>query len=274
MQIKPVAMLWISFFLILSIATFITCQEVEDETEFNYIEGDKRGPENWGYIKKEWAVCKTGKLQSPIDLPHKRVTLVPKSEEIIKFYRTSHTLLKNRGHDIQIEWVNKNSKIKINGTNYILTQSHWHSPSEHTINGIRFDLELHMVHQSKDNKIAVIGLLYKIGRPDPFLSKLIKKIKSIGVGEEIEGGLINPAEIKMGGRKYYRYMGSLTTPPCTEGVLWTVNEQIGTVSKKQVKSLRDAVHDDAQTNARPLQPRNGRKVNLYYQPIKKYTYEL
>ncbi|KAH9624874.1 hypothetical protein KSS87_016645 [Heliosperma pusillum] len=282
MQIKPAMSFWISFLLILSTATLILCQEVEDESEFDYVKGSKRGPEHWGEIKPEWAVCKTGKLQSPIDLFHKRVTIVPKSKEITKFYKIGNTLLKNRGHDIEIKWVDKNSKIKINGISYILMQSHWHSPSEHTINKTRYDLELHMVHQSKDNKIAVIGLLYRIGKPDPFLSKLIKKIKSIGDGEEIDGGLINPAKIRMRGKKYYRYLGSLTTPPCTEGVLWTVNKQMGTVSEEQVMSLREAVHDSivlrvatrlhAEKNARPVQALNGRKVNLYYQQIKNYPY--
>ncbi|KAH9625187.1 hypothetical protein KSS87_001872 [Heliosperma pusillum] len=215
----------------------------EDEREFNYVEGSGKGPEDWGDIKQEWEDCKTGKLQSPIDIFPVRVTVAPKWEEITKFYQIGNTLLKNRGHDIEIKWVDKNSRIKINGTNYILMQSHWHSPSEHTIMGQRFDLELHMVHQSNDNKTAVIGLLYKFGKPDPFLSKLIEKIKSIGDGDEIDGGMINPADIRMGGNKYYRYMGSLTTPPCTEGVIWTVNQQIGTISKEQLKSLREAVHD-------------------------------
>ncbi|KAK9755561.1 hypothetical protein RND81_01G034700 [Saponaria officinalis] len=263
----------LSLLLVLAFATSIVCQEVEDETEFNYIKGSKRGPEHWGEIKEEWATCKTGKKQSPIDLFNRRVSVVPKWAEVTRFYRLGNATLKNRGHDIEIIWKDKNSKIKINGTNYILLQSHWHSPSEHTLNGIRFDLELHMVHQSKDNKIAVIGLLYKIGSPNVFISKLIRKIKMIGDTEhQIDAGLINPNEITMRGKRYYRYIGSLTTPPCTEGVLWTVNQQIGTVSKEQVIILREAVHDHAEKNARPRQALNGRKVNLYAHAIKNNAY--
>jgi len=265
-------MLWssyiVSLLLILSIITSISAQEVDDEREFDYVKGSEKGPEHWGEIKKEWATCNTGELQSPINLYHRRVTMVPKREEISKSYRLGKAILKNRGHDIEIVWKDKNSKIKIRGTDYVLTQSHWHSPSEHTINETRFDMELHMVHQSKDLKIAVIGLMYKIGKPDRFLSKLMKKIKTIPESDiEIDAGMINPEDIKMGGNKYYRYIGSLTTPPCTEGVLWTVNKQIGTVSKKQLDLLRDAVHDHAEENARPLQKVNGRKVKLYVDEI-------
>ncbi|KAL9239329.1 hypothetical protein vseg_013664 [Gypsophila vaccaria] len=267
-------MLWTSricsLLLILSIVTSsIRGDEVEDEREFDYIKGSEKGPEHWGELKVEWRTCKTGQQQSPIDLFHKRVSVIPKSEEVTKFYKLGRATLKNRGHDIEIKWKDRNSKIKINGTEYILLHSHWHSPSEHTINGTRFDLELHMVHQSKHNKIAVIGLLYKIGRPNLFLHKLMNKIKSIGDSDkEIDIGMINPQKIKMRGTRYYRYTGSLTTPPCTEGVLWTVNEQIGTVSAEQVKVLREAVHDHAEKNARPLQAVNGRNVKLYANQIK------
>lgn len=114
-----------------------------------------------------------------------------------------------------------------------------------------------------------MDFLYKIGKPNKFLAKLEKKIKLISETTlEIDVGMLNPAKIRMRGRKYYRYLGSLTTPPCTEGVIWTVNTQIGTVSKDQVALLREAVHDHAEKNARPLQHVNGRKVNLYTHMIK------
>uniref|UniRef100_A0A7C8YRA8 Carbonic anhydrase n=1 Tax=Opuntia streptacantha TaxID=393608 RepID=A0A7C8YRA8_OPUST len=254
------------FLIILFLVAFVTSQEVDDEKDFNYIEGSGKGPEDWGDLKEEWATCKTGNMQSPIDLFGRRVEVAPVSEEIHKFYNPGEATLKNRGHDISVEWKGGNSKININGIDYILRQVHWHSPSEHAINGRRYALELHIVHQSQDNKIAVIGLLYNLGRPDPFLGKLEEKIKSLSnTSTEVDIGIVDPKEIRIGGNKYYRYGGSLTTPPCTEGVIWTVNKQIATVSKEQVKLLREAVDDGARENARPLQPRNGRPVKLYYQ---------
>lgn len=250
--------------LILSLLPLVTSQEVDNEREFNYIEGDPKGPEHWGDIKKEWVMCKKGRRQSPISLPCREVEVVPVSEKIYSFYRPGNATLKNRGHDIAVEWKGENSKIQINGIEYILRQAHWHSPSEHSIDGQRFAMEFHMVHQSRDNKIAVIGLLYDIGRPDPFIEKLTEEIKSISnTSDELEIGIINPQEIEMPGITFYRYMGSLTTPPCTEGILWTVYKQTTTVSIEQVALLREAVHDGARENARPLQSRHGRKVRLY-----------
>ncbi|XP_041027973.1 alpha carbonic anhydrase 7-like [Juglans microcarpa x Juglans regia] len=249
-------------------------QEVEDEREFDYLEGSEMGPRHWGDIRKEWAACKNGDMQSPIDLSSRRVKLIPKLGELKRSYKLSNATIKNRGHDISVQWVGDAGYIQINGTDYSLQQGHWHSPSEHSINGRRYDLELHMVHLSQDinmkNKIVVDGLFYKIGRPDAFLSKLMRNIRSMA-DEKVERnmGVIDPTEIKMGGKRYYRYMGSLTVPPCTEGVTWIINKKVRTVSRKQVKLLREVVHDYAEMNARPVQPLNRREVHLYGQNLRR-----
>ncbi|KAK2654909.1 hypothetical protein Ddye_007961 [Dipteronia dyeriana] len=259
------------FLLHYSKSSVVTAQEVEDEKEFDYSESGEKGPAHWGDLKQEWGACKSGGMQSPIDMSSDRVQVVAKSPDIQRTYYPCNAILKNRGHDISLQWLNNSAgMIKINGSadNYILQQGHWHSPSEHTINGRRFDLELHMVHVCPDpnvtNYIAVIALLYKIGPPDPFLSKLMENVMPIADQmAERNIGEIDPKDIKMGGRKYYRYMGSLTVPPCTEGVIWTINKKIRTVSQDQVNALRTAVHDFAEVNARPLQPLNSRRVQLY-----------
>ncbi|XP_021774590.1 alpha carbonic anhydrase 7-like [Chenopodium quinoa] len=257
----------LKFFLVLllSHATSIIAQEVEDESEFNYIPGDKRGPENWGNIKEEWAKCNTGKKQSPIFIYPQLPERIPESERILRFYQPGRTTLKNRGHDVKLDWTNGGGRIRINGTDYILQQCHWHSPSEHAINGRRYALEAHFVHQSLDNKIAVIGFLYDFGNPDPFLSSIEEELSLISDNslDEIMAGTVHPSEVQMEGSSYYRYMGSLTTPPCDEGIIWTIETKLGTVSKDQVKLLRDAVNDNARENARPLQPLNGRRVRLF-----------
>ncbi|KAG4970588.1 hypothetical protein AAZX31_13G129000 [Glycine max] len=257
--------------ILLHSTTWISAQEVEDESEFDYIKGSEKGPSHWGELKKEWETCKSGKMQSPIDLSSHRVRVVPKLGELKKYYTPQNATIKNRGHDIELKWEDAGS-ININGTEFFLHQCHWHSPSEHTINGRRYDLELHMVHESKNikgkTKFAVVGLFYKIGRPDPVLKKLSKFIKTMVYGEEKNIGVFDPSKIKLGGKKYYRYMGSLTVPPCTEGVIWTINKKIRTVSRAQVKLLREAVHDHAEKNARPIQPINRRGIQLYAQKRK------
>ncbi|KAF9597195.1 hypothetical protein IFM89_016336 [Coptis chinensis] len=219
----------------------IAQEEVDDQSEFDYVKGSSKGPDKWGVIHEEWATCKYGDEQSPIDLMNKRV---------------------------ELQWAGSAGSLQSNGINYDLQQCHWHSPSEHTINGKRFALELHMVHQIIDpilgNRTAVIGILYKIGRPEAFLSELEKDIKSITDSQkEINVGIVDPRHIKVAGKKYYRYIGSLTTPPCTEGVLWTISKRVRTVSIEQVKLLRTAVHDSAENNARPLQPLNDRDILFY-----------
>ncbi|KAJ7001985.1 alpha carbonic anhydrase 7-like [Populus alba x Populus x berolinensis] len=262
----------ITFFLVLvSHILPITSQEVgeqaaaEDEREFNYDPYSEKGPAHWGRIRPEWSACSNGTMQSPIDLLNEIVDIVPDLGRLNRSYKPGNAILKNRGHDIMLKWESGAGIIEINGTEYVLNQCHWHSPSEHTIDGERFALELHMVHESLDGKIAVVGILYKIGRPDSFLSSLTKQLEYVAGTTERDTvvGVVDPRNIKIGSRKYYRYLGSLTTPPCTENVVWTVVKKVRTVTKEQVQLLRVAVHDDSDTNARPLQPLNGRTVKLF-----------
>ncbi|KAE8690422.1 hypothetical protein F3Y22_tig00110895pilonHSYRG00365 [Hibiscus syriacus] len=128
-----------------SIASF---DEAEDETVFTYIEGTDKGPKEWGKLDPHWKLCDTRKLQSPIDIPSGKLQLVPSLGKLKMNYNPVPAVLKNRGHDIK------------------------HSPSEHTFNGTRYALELHMVHKSDHGEMAVTAVVYKYGRPDPFLSRV------------------------------------------------------------------------------------------------------
>ncbi|KAJ0872747.1 putative carbonic anhydrase [Helianthus annuus] len=253
------------FMLIFSHPSSTQAQEVEDEREFDYARGSKMGPEKWGVMKEEWSLCSNGTMQSPIDMLSQRVEMVVSSKKLYRNYKPCNATILNRGHDIMLQWEGDAGSILINDTEYFLKQAHWHSSSEHTINGRRYDMELHMVHLSIDNKIAVIAVLYNIGKPNHFLSKLAVNISSMIDQEGMHGhsGIINPREIQMSSRRYYRYIGSLTVPPCTENVVWTISKKIRTVSKDQVKLLREAVHDYAENNARPVQLDNQRDILLY-----------
>ncbi|KAK9124124.1 hypothetical protein Sjap_013726 [Stephania japonica] len=225
----------------------IPAQEVEDQKEFDYISGSEKGPERWGELHKEWADCNKGDLQSPIDLLNKRVEVVTKLGKLKRSYKPCNATLKNRGHDIMLQWDGDAGSIEINGAEFELRQLHWHSPSEHTINGNRFDLEAHLVHVSADNRTAVIGVMSDIRRSDPLLSELEEKIRTSLAGNKTQEnvGVIDPRHVRIGGRKYYKYLGSLTTPPCTEGVIWIINRK------------------HAEKNARPLQPINHREIHLF-----------
>ncbi|KAJ0502844.1 putative carbonic anhydrase [Helianthus annuus] len=251
-------------FIILCVPSVIS-QEVDDEHEFTYDVNSPLGPDHWGEIHPEWNMCNQGDLQSPIDLTHKRVQITSNLGRLDRDYKPANSTLINRGHDMMLKWVEGAGHIRINGTDYRLNQLHWHTPTEHTVNGRRYNLELHLVHQSTDGKIAVVGIMYKIGRPDSLLSLMEPYFKALASteGVEMNVGIINPRDIKIGSRKYYRYIGSLTTPPCHQNVIWTIVKKVRTVTREQLHAIREAVHDDAEANARPVQPLNNRWIKLY-----------
>ncbi|QCD96975.1 alpha carbonic anhydrase 4-like [Vigna unguiculata] len=253
------------FLFILYLSTFpassLSHSKTED-AEFGYKEGSSNGPEKWWRLNPKWTVCGKGKRQSPIDLSDKVVNQFPELGQLQKHYKPAPAVLKNIGHAIMVQWNGNAGKLNISGTYYELIQCHWHTPSEHTFNGTNFELELHAVHKNSKGEIAVIGIWYKIGRPDRLLSKLLKDLKSLG-DKDIDLGVINPGIMEIGGRNYYRYVGSLTTPPCTEGLVWTIVKKVRTVSREQLRALKEAVHHGYEKNARPTQEPNGRQVWLY-----------
>ncbi|KAL7092906.1 hypothetical protein ACP275_11G010400 [Erythranthe tilingii] len=237
--------------------------EVEDEHPFTYVGESEKGPEKWGQLNPQWQTCDNGNRQSPINLVHEKSSPSPSLEKLKKTYKPAHAVIKNRGHDIMVAWRGDAGGVVINGTEYKLVQCHWHTPSEHRVNGRSLNMEFHMVHNNSQGHIAVVGILYTLGRPDTFLEKFLEHITS-SVGEEgIDLGIVSPRDIKFGSRKYFRYIGSLTVPPCTEGVIWTIINKVRTVSREQIRALRNAVHDGFGENARPPQPWGGRNIYLY-----------
>ncbi|KAG4968498.1 hypothetical protein JHK87_034149 [Glycine soja] len=243
--------------------------EQQDYTEFNYDLSSPNGPLNWGN-NPQWQLCKNGKNQSPINL-QKLSAGVEFISGIQRNYQPANATLVSSEHDIMVNWTENAGHITINGTQYQLAQGHWHSPSEHRINGIRYDLELHMVHISSAGRLAVTGVLYKFGRPDDeFISKIEDDLQLMAENQTRTRalGIVDPEDVAgITGQKYFRYNGSLTVPPCSEDVLWTVFIKEGrTASREQIKLLRAAVNgagDETFENARPIQPRNGRPVKLY-----------
>lgn len=239
-----------------------------DTTSFSYIEATGRGPSKWGQLDPKWKACGDGKSQSPIDLLDQNVkVLYGQEDQLRRDYKPANATIISRGRDILVSWKGDAGKISINGTDYNLQGSHWHVPSEHTFNFKKYDMELHIVHVNSLGETAVVGVLYKHGKPDPFLSKLFPYIKSV-TKQEKSLGIFSPNNMVFGSRKLYRYIGSLSVPPCSEGVIWTVVKKARTVSREQVQLLRDVVDYGYQANARPVQPLNGRAVKLFIRPSK------
>ncbi|KAH7662825.1 Carbonic anhydrase alpha-class protein [Dioscorea alata] len=219
--------------------------------DFSYIEGSPNGPENWGNLRPEWKTCGNGKEQSPINLTS---------------YQAARATVKNNGHDIMVYFKSDAGSQFINQVQYQLKRIHFHSPSEHALNGERYDLEVQMVHESQDQRRAVIAIMFRFGRSDPFLSDLEDFISQISRREnnEVDAGVVDPRQLlQFDDPAYYRYMGSYTAPPCTEDITWTVIKKLGTVSPRQVLMLKQAVNENSINNARPLQPLKFRTVFFY-----------
>ncbi|KAG8483694.1 hypothetical protein CXB51_022488 [Gossypium anomalum] len=243
---------------LVSFHSLSACSQSESEDhEFNYDEGTGRGPSRWGTLKPEWRTCSDGRKQSPIDIG----TVQVNSElgELQRNYRPAQAILRNRTADVAVVWSGDAGNITINGTTYRVVNCHWHSPSEHTINGTRFPLEIHIVHRSPQNKTAVVGILYRYGMPDYFILSISPSILSLQM-EDQNLGFINPERIGFPGSSYYRYNGSLTTPPCSENVIWTVFRQPMMVTRSQVEALKAVLPPQNRNNSRPTQPLNDRTV--------------
>ncbi|KAL9287558.1 putative carbonic anhydrase [Arabidopsis thaliana] len=250
----------------------VYAREIGNKPLFTYKQKTEKGPAEWGKLDPQWKVCSTGKIQSPIDLTDERVSLIH-DQALSKHYKPASAVIQSRGHDVMVSWKGDGGKITIHQTDYKLVQCHWHSPSEHTINGTSYDLELHMVHTSASGKTTVVGVLYKLGEPDEFLTKILNGIKGVGK-KEIDLGIVDPRDIRFETNNFYRYIGSLTIPPCTEGVIWTVQKRVlyffcfcyrliifvNTISKEQITALREAVDDGFEINSRPVQDPHGRSV--------------
>ncbi|KAL0404876.1 UNVERIFIED_CONTAM: Alpha carbonic anhydrase 7 [Sesamum radiatum] len=236
--------------------------QTENKTSFSYVVGANDGPENWGTLNPNWTLCGAGKSQSPINILDYKVKLNCSLGDLNRNYQPAGALLKNTGYEIEVKWTGDAGGIIINGDGFKLQEVHWHTPAEHTVNGVRFNTELHIVHANSEGNIAVVGILYKLGRADPFLAQILPFL-SLATPQGYPLGSVDSSSIKIPGREYYRYNGSLTTPPCSENVTWTVFKTVKTVSIEQVHALRDAIHDGNTGNARPVQPLNGRTVYLF-----------
>ncbi|KAJ7534064.1 hypothetical protein O6H91_13G078700 [Diphasiastrum complanatum] len=242
--------------LILICFHFSSCEDSGHE-DFDYSEGPK-GPHHWGDLKQAWRLCKTGTNQSPINISPHKVKKNDSLERLRTGYSPIQPVLLSIDHDVALEFWADAGGITLNGTYYKLKEYHTHMPSEHVVNRRRFPLEIHLVHKTPDeNRIAVISVLYKHGRKDNILEQVLKMISSANKkGGSLDSSL-KMTKMKITGKAYYRYSGSLTTPPCSEGVLWTVLREAHTLSQEQFHKFQTIL---TKNNSRFTQKINGREV--------------
>ncbi len=210
------------------------------------------GPQNWSTLSPDNYAC-SGNNQSPINLTRfVEADLTP-----IKFnYQVGGNEIVNNGHTVQLNY-QAGSNIDIDETSFKLLQFHFHAPSENNINNESFPLEAHLVHADSNGNLAVVAVMFKEGDANKGLEAAWKKMpKHVGDKHQF-ANKIDVNDILPVCRKYYRFSGSLTTPPCSEGVRWLVMKEVLTASKQQIKAFSEVIHEP---NNRPLQPINARTV--------------
>jgi carbonic anhydrase len=217
-------------------------------------EGDT-GPANWAKLKPEFNVCAIGQRQSPIPI-NDSATLQGPAEPIGFHYRPSEGSVVHNGHTIQVD-VAPGNHIAVRGVNFDLLQFHFHHPSEEQVNGQRYPMVAHLVHKNAEGQLAVVAVLLTTGEANTAIDTVWKYLP-VDTGDRVKlpPGVLNLLDLLPKDQRYYQFMGSLTTPPCTEGVLWMVLKTPSTLSPAQIRLFGQLFPN----NARPVQELNGRPV--------------
>ena len=210
------------------------------------------GPQTWGGLKPEFGLCGNGQRQSPIDI---RGGLAVELDPVKFHYQASRFGVIDNGHTVQAN-VAPGNAIELGGKRFELTQFHFHRPAEERIDGKAFEMSLHLVHKDPQGRLAVVTVLLDKGQPQAAVQKVWNALPLERGDENAASTPLNLAELLPTDARYYTYMGSLTTPPCTEGVQWVVMRQPVTMSPEQIE-LFARIYP---MNARPLQQASGRRI--------------
>ncbi|MEU2178535.1 carbonic anhydrase family protein [Nocardia sp. NPDC019219] len=219
---------------------------------------DAEGPDHWADLDRDFLTCKSGHQQSPVDLPgHAR--LEPHEHTTVDYHSVPTVTLRNNGHTVQANLPTHNgNRIVVDDVPFELVQFHFHLPSEHTVDGVGTTMEVHFVHKSATGQVAVLGVLLRAAPgPSGFAPILSVAPRAVDV-ETVVPGPIDLRSMLPGATDQYRYQGSLTTPPCSEGVSWTVLGSPVAVAPADADRYRALFSH----SNRPTQPLNGRSVTL------------
>jgi carbonic anhydrase len=213
----------------------------------------EHGPDHWAQLDTAFAACEAGKAQSPIDIAAARKEGHHKALDAA-YKKASDDTIVNNGHTIQVNY-QSGSFMTFDGKQYQLIQFHLHVPSEHWIDGAAAAAELHLVHKNEQGELAVVGVLLREGKDNRLLKQFWAELPE-AEGQNPLTAPLQVADALPRDRHYFTYAGSLTTPPCTEGVRWIVMKKPMTISKAQLARFDELLG----RNARPPQPLNARVV--------------
>lgn len=240
----------LSLLLAFVLFAFLACAQEPPPPHWSY-EGDT-GPSRWGDLSPGYSLCKTGHEQSPIDIVN---TVAEKLPPIDFHYLPSPLKLIDNGHTVQVNYA-PGSYITVSGKKYELVQFHYHHPSEEAIQGKHSDLVIHLVHKDADGHLAVVAVLFQEGASNVAIKTVVDHLPSVKEQEITTDATIDAAGLLPQTRNYYTFRGSLTTPPCSEGVTWFVLETQSTLSNEELGTLAKLYPH----NARPVQALNARTV--------------
>ena len=210
------------------------------------------GPDHWGCLSEAYLPCSAGVEQSPVNI----TACEPGDGPSLAFaYLAKANAARNNGHTVYLDFASGNY-LDVGGNCYELQGVHYHSPAEHEVDGEQFAAELHLVHQATDGSLAVVGLLFRMGSTSPLVQNLLDAAPDTGETVYLASGAA-AAEYIPGEKGHFGYAGSLTTPPCTEGVTWIVMQSVGTVSQEQVDRLQQLTGGP---NNRPVQEIGDRTI--------------
>jgi carbonic anhydrase len=211
------------------------------------------GPEHWGDLAPDFSLCKTGKAQTPIDIVSRVDTDLPR---IAFHYRPGGHHEVHNGHTIQVDY-DEGSSIRLDGRDYRLKQFHFHAPSENHVDGKEYPMEAHLVHADAEGHLAVIAVMFEEGVENlalamPWAAMPMRPGRTVPLANKVTAEALLPAN-----HDYYRFDGSLTTPPCTEGVVWLVMKHPVSASRGQLTKFARAM---GHANNRPIQAINARAI--------------
>lgn len=210
------------------------------------------GPEYWADLSPGYATCRSGKRQSPIDIRNG----IKVNQEPLKFdYKPSYFRIVDNGHTIQVSY-GPGSTLTVMGRTYELVQFHFHRPSEERVDGKAYEMVAHLVHKDGEGHLAVVAVLFETGKDNPFVQTLWNNLPLEQNSEYQPTASIQISDLLPTNHDYFSYMGSLTTPPCTEGVLWLVLKHPVQLSADQLAIFTRFYPN----NARPVQSSSGRII--------------
>ncbi|MBP1849988.1 carbonic anhydrase [Rhizobium halophytocola] len=242
--------------LVLAASSVAAPALAETKTAPHWSYDGKTGPEHWSTLSDAFKACGSGTSQSPIDIhPGKAAPL----SKLDLHYTFGPKDIVNNGHTVQADVADGNT-LTLDGKTYTLAQFHFHTPSENHIKGVAFPMEVHFVNKAADGSLAVLAVMVKRGKANPDLAALFAKTPKAGAAPAaFSDAAFDITKLLPADGKYYRFSGSLTTPPCTEGVSWLVMEKPITASEKQIS----AFHKFYKHNNRPLQQSTGRDITAF-----------